>query len=197
ENIINTIEADSEVGFKAFKGFIPNEGKESVTIEFSGSYPYRLRNIALYDIEFKTEKDIWENVRYKRYDLSEITKDFYKLLNTDVAIEKKENNYRKTEDFYWEGDSVLVLDGTIEGTWTIHYYSYPKNITGETKDDEDIELDQEVANILPLYMASQLIEDDDLSTAYYIRQQYDVAKENLSASIGYGNKSEFIDVLGW
>lgn len=195
---IEVTKADLKGIFTSFKGFVPNEEKKTVTLKFGGEYRYQLRNIALYNAKFKDESDIWDFVSEKRYDLRKILPDFYKLLKTDIVFESgySKVRYKKTSDFYWEGDSVLVLDGFVQGSYKIHYYAYPQEITEDTEDDTVLSLDPEVAAILPLYIASELLEDDDSSMAFYVRQQYEEAKKRLSPTRSIG-KAQFIDVNGW
>lgn len=184
--------------FKAFKGFIPNDDKKLVTLKFGGKYRHKLRNVALYNAKFANEADIWDFVSEKRYDMRKMVSDFYKLVKKDIVLESgySKVRYKKTTDYFWEGDSTLVLDGLKEGNYKIHYYAYPKEITQSTEDSTELALDPEVAAVLPLYIASELLEDDDSSMAYYVRQQYEEAKKRLAPTRNIG-KAQFIDVNGW
>lgn len=184
--------------FTPYKGFILNPNKKPVRMVFGGQYPYNYRNFAMYDINFETKDDIWEYVPQKRYDLRELTKDFYRLVTTDVVLETgfDDIRYQKSDDYFWEGDSVLVLNGFQRGAWGIHYYSYPQEITDDTPDNTNIELDPEVAELLVIFMASELYFEESPSKATQFRNQYESGKEQLRPSINYG-KSEFIDVQGW
>lgn len=195
--VVQTIENQDRM-FHAYKGFIQNPDGEAVKITFTGQYLYQFRNVALYSAVFEREEDIWDFVPEKRYDFRKLIPDFFRLLDDNVILQSGSSKmpYIQTDDYYWEGDSVLVLKGLQRGEWIIHYYSYPQEITDDTPNDTVIELDEEVANLLPIYMASELYEDDDTSTAFYYRQQYDTAKQRLQPSTGFG-KSEFIDVQGW
>lgn len=196
ENLLKRVE-NASMGFTAYKGLIPNESGDSVKIQFKGAYPFQFRNVALYDADFASDEDVWEYVREKRYDLKARIPDFYKLITTDVVYQSDGARYKKEENYYWEGDSVLVLDGFRYGEWIVHYFSYPQLITKDTPDEEEMELDPEVAVLLPLYMASQLYEDDDLGISSYWAQQYNEGKSRLLPSLNLGRASDFVDVYGW
>ena len=193
DSLALTKEIEEGSDFQTVKGKILNEEEKPVKIVFSGSFPYQIRNVALYDITFANDTDVWECGKNRRFDLKELVGDFYKLVSTDVVLEEE---YEKYRDYRWEGDSVLVLDGTRPGNYKVHYYAYPKEITQETPNDYELELDQEVASILPVYIAAELLEDDDSSMAYYVREQYETAKQRLSPSMPLG-KPAFIDKWGW
>lgn len=187
-----TITNTTQNAFTAYKGIL-NEG--DVRIVFSGNYPYQIRNVALWDANFETAEDVWDNKQQNRYDLSELLDDFFSLESTDVNYEGPQ--YLHSYNYFWEGDSVLLIDSSLAGEFTVHYYSYPSIITADTTDDTEIELDPEVSVLLPIYMASELMYDDDPSAATMYRNQYEAGKDNLVPSINLGNKAQFINEYGW
>lgn len=185
-------------GFTAYKGFISNPNKKTVKIVFSGLYHYQYTNIALYDTNFETVADIWDFVSEKRYNLKTLKNDFYKLVTTDLVLQSgfNQTRYAKSSEYYWEGDSTLVLNGCQKGNWKVHYYAYPQEITTTTLDNEELSLDSEVAALLPLYIASQLMQDDDISIADYFATEYEKGKQQLKPTQSIG-KSQFVDENGW
>lgn len=185
-------------GFTTHKGFIPNPNKKHIKLVFSGLYHYQYRNIALYNTNFEKAEDIWDFVSEKRYNLKAILNDFYKLVTTDIVLQSgfNQTRYAKTSEYYWEGDSTLVLNGCQKGSWKVHYYAYPQEITANTTDGTELSLDPEVAALLPLYIASQLMQDDDISIADYFTGEYEKGKQQLKPTQAIG-KSQFVDVNGW
>ena len=140
----------------------------------------------------------WQEIKLaalKKIDpaVTSLTPDFYKLVSTDVV---REEDCEKFHDYRWEGDSTLVLAAGKPGNYKVHYYAYPREITEATPNDYELELDQEVAAILPIFIAAELLEDDDSSLAYYVREQYEEAKARLQPSMPLGRPS-FIDRWGW
>lgn len=196
ETLAVTRETTPQTGFQVIKGKLDNEEEKPVRIVFSGEYPYQFRSAALYDVNFETDDDVWEYSEHRRYDLKEMADDFFRLVTYDVVLESNDTLYEKNQDWEWEGDSTLILNGLHPGVYKVHYFAYPQTITEETPDSQELTLDPEVANLLPVYIASELYEDDDTSTAYYFRQQYEEAKQKLVPTMKQG-KSTFEDVWGW
>lgn len=196
ETTVDTVINTTPAGFTVKKGIIDNPDKKPVKLVFKGLYPYQIRHIALYDIHFETDNDVWEYSDRRRFNLKELINDFYKLVSQDVVLESLSERYIKTKDFEWEGDSTLVIDGTVQGNYKVHYYAYPQTITDDTPNEFELSLDPEVANLLPLYIAAELFEDDDLNQAFYFREQYNEAKQQLIPTVLQG-KPEFVDRWGW
>lgn len=195
ETLALSKEIEARSAFEVMKGIIPNTEEKTAKIVFSGAYPYQFRNVALYNIIFQSDEAVWDASPIRRIDLRDVLQDFYKLVTTDVVFEK-DGEYLKFKDYEWEGDSTLILDGLKQGNYKIHYFAYPKEITSETEDDYELELDPEVAALLPVYIAAELYEDDDSSMAYYIREQYETAKQRLVPTDVQG-KAKFVDRWGW
>lgn len=196
DSLSRTVENTAPAGFIPFKGKLVNDGNKQVKIVFSGAFPYQFRNIALYDVNFQDDSTVWDFSKRSRYRLKELVPDFFKLVSEDVVLESEDKSYTKFKDFEWEGDDTLILDATKQGVYKVHYCAYPREITADTPDDEELALDPDIATLLPVYIAAELYEDDDLSQAYYFRQQYDAAKNSLVPSQAK-QKAEFEDVWGW
>lgn len=184
--------------FVKYKGFIPNEDLKLVKVCFCGQFAYDIWNVALYDQPFESENDIWDFVSEKRYNLRDLAPNFYKLAETDIVYQEGYSGvrYQKTDAYYWEGDSTLVLDGLRGGSWIVHYYAYPIFLKEDVADDFAIELDPEVLQLLIIFVASELIYDDDRSTSGAWRNHYESGKELLQPTAAH-SKSEFVDVQGW
>ena len=84
-----------------------------------------------------------------------------------------------------------------QGIYIIHYRAYPQFITLDTPDEEEMALDPEVAALVPLYMASELYKDDDLSTSTVYRNEFEVGREALSQGALVPKKEKFLPSSGW
>lgn len=109
--------------------------------------------------------------------------------------------YGQANDYDLEGDAVLVLPGTVEGTYTIWYHAYPLKITSATEDDENLEMPEEAAVLIPLYIAAELYKDDELSTATVLRNEFEDGLTKLreawqSTMSGYGT-GKVRNTTGW
>lgn len=192
--LVETITHTEKFGFAAYKGLINNPNNEMVSLEFKGGYPYQITNVALYKTNFASDDDVWSFVPEVRYNLREITRDFYKL--KEIVKQSGKTKYEKTTGYHREGESVIVLDGMERGLWKIIYYAYPDIITKLTPNDYQMALDPEVEVLLPLYMASQLFKDDDIGMATQWRNEFEVARAELRPTEPVGTV-EFTSESRW
>ncbi len=136
----------------------------------------------------------------QRYDMKELAPDFFAINAKDIYFEDADGNYGRAYNFSVEHTSVLLIDGSIEGKWTIYYDAYPDEITQDTDDDYELPLYPEVSVLLPWFIASQLYKDDDasLSTVYW--NEFVAMLEDARATAkrvmntGY---DDFINTKGW
>lgn len=54
-----------------------------------------------------------------------------------------------------------------------------KHVTKDTSEDEEIELTEDACVLIPLYIASQLYKDDDISQATAYRNEFEVGLQDL------------------
>lgn len=113
-----------------------------------------------------------------KHDMSALVDDFYSFGSNKVFLEL-EDDYRPTTDYLVEGKSTIVLRTKQKGKWTVYYNAYPQEIKKTTPGTTILDLDPEVAVLLPLYMASQLYKDDDTGLATQWRNEFEVAKDQL------------------
>lgn len=134
-----------------------------------------------------------------RYDMSELCPDFYGLGADGVYFENTRGSYGRCGNWWMEAGRVLVLDARQEGTWTLWYDAYPPELRADTPDDYELPLYPEVAALVPLYVASQIYKDDDISQAVQYRNEFEVGREALQN--GGGRRAAGRDcwrsVKGW
>ena len=133
----------------------------------------------------------------KKYNLRELCKDFYSLKENHVYF-NDEKSYLRTRDFALEANDVFVLPADKKGTWTLYYNAYTASVDKNTPDDFELALDDEVAVLIPLYIASQLYKDDDFAQAIQFRNEFEVGRELLI----YGRNEDkgreaFENINGW
>lgn len=201
DELISTLINEFTDGFKVFKGKLINPEGKPVKIDFRANYPYLVKNIAIYDVNFENDEKVYDNVEYKRYNLRELTDDFYSLKKNDMPHEAGINvvSYENNTDYHWEGDDVLVLDNNQKGIWRVYYNAYPQVIPADIDDETEIDVLPEVLSIIPFYIAGQLLmsEDEDYSTERLNefesrRMELMQVKDNPSSY----NK-EFENTVGW
>ena len=93
-----------------------------------------------------------------------------------------------------EGDKTLVIDTDIQGNFIITYKAYPDKITLDTDDNYKFKMPAEMIALLPLYIASELYKDDDISVATIYRNQFELSISNLKP---IAEPIDFADTNGW
>lgn len=191
-------ELTNKGGYLSYKLLVPNEENKKVVLELHSNYPFAVKNIAMYSANFESEEDIQPYAEKVRYDLRKLAPDFYAIDSESIYYEGGEKSaYIQTTDYLQEGDRVLVLDRQMVGNFKIYYKAYPQQITAETVDTEELAIDEEVAPLLPLYMASQLYKDDDNGIATSYRNEFEVAFERLYKKNTSPSAEVFTSESGW
>ena len=176
--------------FAEYRSNLTNTHK--VNISFHSDYPAAVKNLAVYDSVFPTNEDIPEYGQFIKYDLKTLAEDFYNLFDNSIVYEKGGRPYYlNTTDYYRESDHILVLPADKPGMYTVYYHAYPTQISITTDDDYVMDLDPDVAVLLPLYMASQLYKDDDNGIATTYRNEFEVGLESLINTSSYSGKEKF------
>lgn len=114
----------------------------------------------------------------RRYDMREYGEDFYRVGKPEVYKVDGES-VSPASGFGFIAGCYLVVPNDWSGEYEVWYDSWPERITIDTDDDYELPLEDCVATILPLYMASQLYKDDDDSIATTYRNEFEVAREGL------------------
>ena len=199
DTVFETAELTATSGYSAVRVLITNEDKENVKVKFESVYPLAVKNIALYSATFPTKDDIPTFAEKVRYPLKELASDFYMLSTEDIYYEGDANvtRYTRTSDFFQEGNTVLVLDRDTPGNFKIYYRAYPQKITQETGDDEVLAIEDEVSPLLCLYMASQLLKEDDQSISTIYRNEFEVGYERLRDRASTPSAERFVSESGW
>jgi len=179
--------------FTAYKDYSANIG---IKLVFRGTSVYSYRNVALYLRNYEAKTDdisyIPDYKPYYIYDIDTLIPDFYKI--DKLYFENYSHELINRTDYILEDGHTLVIDDKLIGNFIMKYQSYPVKIDDETDDDDEIDLPEEVACILPLYIASQLYKDDDIALATAYRNEFEVAVQNL-----YPRKDDtkFVSKTGW
>lgn len=132
--------------------------------------------------------------------LNDYVPDLYMLKPNAIYFEDATGDVSLAQNGYEIiGDEMLKLRGTrTGGKYIIYYYAYPLRATMDTKGNADMQLDPDVAAIVPLYMASQLYKDDDISVATIYRNEFEIAREAMTKEpISTVVHKSFVSGTGW
>ena len=167
----------SNRAFKAYRGFfkIGNNFVNAPTrLRFTGDYVYSVRNIGLYKDVYSAEKeDIPAYEPFTRYDISALTDDFLAL--TSPPMLEDENHTPLSGGYDIEDGRVILLPYGKGGCYKVLYKHMPKlveYVNAAESDNRVIDLDEDLAALLPNLVAAYLLAEDEPSLAEYYLTLY-------------------------
>lgn len=183
--------------FTKYKGYITNTINAKVKIVFSGDSVYSFRNVAIYGLNYNQEggsktKYIPDYRPYNIYDLRDIASDYYKIYK--LYYENYNHELINRNDYILQDANTLVINKDLLGNFILKYQPYQTKIEEETSNDEELQLYDEIAVILPLYIASQLYKDDDIALATMYRNEFETALQNLYPK---QDDIQYVSKSGW
>lgn len=160
--------------FKTYYGLIEIDGnintKGLIRLRFTGDYLYSVQNVAMYsDIYSNDKKDIPTAAEYTAYDISVLVDDFLALESPPIQDDSSFVKLGKHYDV--ESGKTLIISNDISGAFRILYRHKPTRLEAKLNADEDntiIDVDDELANLLPTLIASYVwLEDEPEKAQYY------------------------------
>lgn len=206
--------------FKSVKGFIKkgeafidkilkdqdedikeNEGKKiypfytgEIEIVFEGEYDYTIRNLAMYDrVYTSSEDDIVPYSKTVGYKMSDYVNDFAKFDTPPLDS----NGAHLYEGYSIDGDTInLPLDN--QGVYTINYL-HKVDTFGVLEDikEQPIDLDEDLAALLPNLIAAYVWLDDEPDKSQYYYNLYLARADQIKRTSNNLNPIEFKSVYGW
>lgn len=182
--------------FTAYKSVVtPSSINNYVRINFTGLYPYNIRNVALFAELFASNSDVPDYTPYVKYEMPD---DFYDLER--VVQQAPVRQYNEFGDYRWEGRKTFVLPYNYRGGFDIFYYRYPTTITDTTPSTYIFEVDEEAAAAIPYYVAAHifLTEPTELAgrTATQLINEYNAKLGNFKQT-NYDGFMQIYDPAGW
>lgn len=186
--LLSTINHTTPKGeYTTYKGFTGcTNPSYNVRIRFGGAYPYNVRDRALFGYLFPTVDDITNYERYAKYTMPT---DFYML--NKVVNKGNQMSYTNTLDWQWEGRNVVAVNYFLVGEIDVFYYAYPTTIDDTVADNYNFEIDEEAAQAIPYYAASQVLIDDPInkSVAANLFAMYQGKLANMVNAVTQGSTS--------
>lgn len=130
-------------------------------------------------------------------DMTSELSDFYRLGGMEVYQLDEDGVPTQYNDAVFLAGKYLVLPEDAEGIFEIFYDAKPTAITLDTADDTKINLPDDAVILLPLYMASQIYKDDDITVATYYRNEFETAFERLTNPDRTPTRETFTSNTGW
>lgn len=195
---VKAVELASENGrFIAYRGLISEDFTGTVRIKFSGKYVYYVRNVAMYGALLSDGADaVPPYSRYTVYDVAELTEDFLSFANPPIADVAMDRGFVLNADYFVEGVGRLYIPSHTVGVFDIRYNRRVAAVSAEdARENTRIDLDDDLAAVLPNLVAGYIWLDDEPAKAEYYMALYReqaaelrAARENFSPAV-YRNKN--------
>jgi hypothetical protein len=171
---VDTIENTVKRTFTAYKGNINATDSDTVTITFSGNYPYNIRNTALFAYSFATDDDVPNYTRYVSYDMPADFMSFDNvILRSDPAV------YEVYKTMRWENNKKVILEYFKTGSFDIHYYKYPATILPTAPDNTVLEVEDKAVDLVVLQAGIMATAADNPSLSSWLRSLYIEKVQNI------------------
>lgn len=186
--------------FDQYKGFIKDDGDfytEEVHFFFNGDFRYFVRNLVFYDtLDSNNENDIPPYEEYVKYDLSVLTTDFLSFVQNPINNIKEEFEFNLGSDYFVEKPSKILLPHDIEGTFDVTYNRKRVKATSVST-TETVDLDDDLCEILPYLVASDIWADDEPSKAEYYLMRYRELEAKIINAERKPLQARIRNVSGW
>lgn len=169
--------------FIRYYGFIKDGGRfisDAIRLRFSGEYLYSVKNVALWEHLYSdSSRDIPPCEPYTRYDMNLLVDDFLAL---DAPPIKEDEEYQRlNRDWHMEGRGIILLPYSSPGVFKIVYRRRPHEIVNESNaadNEARIDLDEELALLMPLLVAAYVWAEDEAELSqYYLALYHERAQE--------------------
>lgn len=172
-----TIQNTVKGSFTAHQVLIPATSTDTVTIEFSGLYPYNIRNTGFYGYTFPLYTDIPIYTPHVSYDMP------LDFLEFDAVIIKSDPRiYASYIVNKWQNNKKIILDYYDTGSFDIHYFKYPTTIAQSAPDETLLEIEDKAFGALALYCAVLATAADNPALSSWIRSIYIENIQNVTQS---------------
>lgn len=171
---VKTINNITKRVFTAYKGNTGATNTDTVTITFSGEYPYNIRNTAMFAYAFPSDDDVPIYTRYVAYDMPADFMSFDNvILQSDPAI------YEIYKAMRWENNKKVVLEYFKNGSFDIHYFRYPATILPDAPDNTELEVEDKAIDLVVLDAAVRATAADNPSLSSWLRSLYIEKVQNI------------------
>jgi len=96
------------------------------------------------------------------------------FMEIDKIVKKDRYGYK---EYYWEDRKTLKLLDTDEGEYKVYYFKYPVKLTKVSLDTVELDICDEAANIIPLKIASIIIQPEKADISSRLLQLYENEKQ--------------------
>lgn len=172
---VKTIDNTAKRQFTSYRGNTGANATDTVTITFSGDYPYNIRNIAMYAYAFSTDDDVPDYTPYVSYSMPD---DFMSF--DSVIIKTDPRVYETYLAQKWENNKKVIFEYYKQGSFDIHYFKYPAVIAPAADDSTSLEIEDKAIEVLALDIAVKATAVDRPDISSWLRSIFIEKIQNLT-----------------
>jgi hypothetical protein len=157
-----------------------------------------IKDYAFYAREYGELSEIPSPADVQRYSVKGLVSEQHALRFMRFDIKPFRLGHRDISAYvYYDGADTIMVPSLVRGEITVYYEAYPTQITANTLDAHEIELDGEACDIIPFYIASVLYAEDDRELASYYRREYNARKGEIVKPSDVMPVDELYSTSGW
>ena len=181
-------------GFKEYKYKVtPSVSSNGVRMRCTGSYPFNIKDYALWDELFYSDDVIPPYSKIIEYDLP----NNFMELNETMQIGKNDRWLLNQVQFDKENNKIYIRRDLI-GEFRIFYYRTPTEIDEDTLTSYVFELTNTLAlSAIPYYIAGVMIAEDIGDMSNFCMQRYEILKEQIEATKTVQNNVKQVENSMW
>lgn len=183
---------EGESGVRLFRGILAG----SLTLTFSGEYAYRVTGLAVYPtVTSRSVQDIPPYDDRCRYSLTDLAPDAVSLWGAPEILTG--NGWETAAAWRAEGRGVLSLPRAVPGTYRVPYRIAPPALSSATDPTAVIDLDEDLAALLPLLCAAYLLMEEDREAAAEYGRMFREQAAAIRSAEGGGGRADYHSVNDW
>ena len=172
--VVQTINNTEKRQFTAYQVLTGASATDTVSLEFTATYPYNIRNVALYEYAFPTIADVPVYTPYITYDMPA---DF---MSFDIPILKSDPRvYEAYSAYKWENNKKIILNYYDKGSFDIHYYKYPADIPKTALDTVTLDIEEKAIPLVALWTAVLATATDNTALSSWLRSLFAEQIQNV------------------
>lgn len=172
--VVSTLTNLTKGTYTAYKGNITALASDTVTITFTGNYPYNIRNTALYAYSFPADNDVPDYKPYVEYSLPS---DFMSF--DSVTIKSDPRVYEKYIAYKWEITKKIVLNYYDKGSFEIYYFKYPTFKSASSLDTTPMDIEDRAIDLVVLDAGVKSTSADNPALSSWLLQQFNNRANNI------------------
>jgi len=173
--MVRTITNTVKKQFTAYKGNTGSNSTDIVTITFSGSYPYNIRNLAMFAYAFPLDVDVPDYTPFVEYDMPSDFMSFDNIINkTDPEV------YEAYIAYKWENNKKIILGYYDKGSFDIHYFAYPATISPTDDDSTLMSIEDKAIDLVVLQAAIMATAADNAGLSSWLRSIFSEKIQNVN-----------------